>query len=146
MNSTSMWLLPQLRVFKLLKLCSWEFSSSGTLPPIPGCLFPSVLRLLSELPLLQGSVVQWRMLGQMDLWNRLGDYDWWLAGRKSNNRPITDSRTAKVVLKGMVLKWVGGGMERLKRNKRKEKVQETPSIGMQYLKRMEFSTVIVDLQ
>jgi hypothetical protein len=69
-----------------------------------------------------------------------------LAGRKSNNRPITDSRTAKVVLKGMVLKWVGGGMERLKRNKRKEKVQETPSIGMQYLKRMEFSTVIVDLQ
>jgi hypothetical protein len=37
-------------------------------------------------------------------------------------------------------------MERLKRNKRKEKVEETPSNGKQCLRRMEFPTVIVDLQ
>ena len=78
MNSTSMWLLSQLWVFGLLKQCSWEFSSSGTLPAITGCLFPSVLRPFIESPLLQGSLVQWRMLGEVDLWNIHSDYDWWL--------------------------------------------------------------------
>jgi hypothetical protein len=41
-----------------------------------------------------------------------------MASRKSNNRPITDSTTGKVVLKGTVLKSGGGG---IRNNEKPEK-------------------------